>query len=162
VKKLFSILLLLIYLPAISGVSVDSFYCCGELSSVQFHLGTDAEASNSLKKSDTQKNHLNCCDHVVHSFKIQDAQQQSSAELALTIPVLQPALIPPSSTAFIQVVQKSDDANNAYLKSRPPLWGNLPLFIRDESFLIWKFSFSCWKGFLCINRRRTDGKYSFV
>lgn len=135
-KKLFSILLLLIYLPAISGVSVDSFYCCGELSSVQFHLGMDAEASNSLKKSDTLKDHLNCCDHIVHSFKIQDAQRQSASELDLTAPVLQPAFIPSSQMAFIQVLPELDNADNTYLKSRPPLWGNLLLFIRDESFLI--------------------------
>jgi len=136
VKKLFSILLLLIYLPAVGGVSVDSFYCCGKLSSVHFHFGEDAAASNTLKKYRSQHNHLNCCEHIVQSFKIQDAQQQSTGDTDLHIAVLQPALAPFFLTVPVRVLSEAGSHNKAYLKSRPPLWGTLPLFIRDESFLI--------------------------
>jgi len=136
VKKLFSILLLFIYLPAVSGVSVDSFYCCGKLSSVHFHLGEDAAASNTLKKYRSQNDHLNCCEHIVQSFKIQDAQQQSTGDTDLHIAVLQPALSPFFLTIPVRVLSEAGSYNKAYLKSRPPIGDSLPLFISDESFLI--------------------------
>lgn len=133
-KRIVSILLLLIYLPAVSGVSVDSFYCCGDLASIQFQLGTDKGASKTPNSSESPKVNLGCCNHVIHSFRIQDPQQQTSFKVSFNTPTLSAVLIPMYKEIQNAIAYKT--ITNTYLKSPPPLLGDIPLFIRDESFLI--------------------------
>jgi len=136
VKKIVSILLILIYLPAVSGVTVDSFYCCGNLASVNFQLGSDEAASNTSNPSESSKVNLGCCNHVIHSFRIQNQQQQTSFRISFNASNLSPVLIPFCVRKLNNAEYEIHTGDYDYLKSPPPLLGNLPLFIRNESFLI--------------------------
>lgn len=82
-KKILVIILLLLYLPAISGVAVNKFYCCGKIASVRIQI---------LSKMDLhpgQNEGSNCCNDVINFFKVQDAQQVSSLSMAIHVPILQ-------------------------------------------------------------------------
>lgn len=82
-KKILVIVLLLLYLPAISGVAVNKFYCCGKIASVRIQI---------LSKMDLhpgQNEGSDCCNDVINFFKVHDAQQPSVSNIALHPPVLQ-------------------------------------------------------------------------
>jgi len=127
-KKLASISLLLFYLLSISGVNIRSFYCCGEIASVRITY-TPPPNRHSPKDADN-----NCCNDVTHFFKIHDAQQVAITDFFFTPPVLQ---IPILSRAFVLIIGVEQTAlNHSFVSQFPPGRTALPLFIRNESFLI--------------------------
>lgn len=127
-KKLASISLLLFYLLSIGGVSVHSFYCCGEMTSVRI---TYAPPPNQHSPKGTNNN---CCNDVTHFFKIHDAQQVATTDFSFTSPVLQVPILSPTLVLIIGVEQTA--LNHSLVSQFPPGRTALPLFIRNESFLI--------------------------
>ena len=127
-KKLASISLLFFYLLGIGGVNVHSFYCCGEIASVRI---TYTPPPNQHSPKDTNNN---CCNNVTHFFKIHDAQQAATTDFSFTSPVLQVPMLSPSLVLIIGVEQTA--LNHSLVSQFPPERTALPLFIRNESFLI--------------------------
>ncbi len=129
-KRLLVIPLLLFYLTGMSGISVNSFYCCGRLSSVKiaFEGAYNSHTSKSAKKG--------CCDNITHFYKVNDAQQISTQNFSFQAPVLQIHFLPAAAIDFIaHSFAKAAKTNSRVLHS-PPLSTTLPLFILNESFLI--------------------------
>lgn len=129
-KKLLVIPLLLFYLICMSGVSVNSFYCCGRLSSVRISF---EGAYGSLSSKTTKRD---CCNNITHFYKVNAAQQPSIQNYHFKTPVLQ---IPASQIPGIDLLTSllaQNAKGNVHILHSPPLLTTLPLFIRNDSFLI--------------------------
>lgn len=128
-KKLLAIVLLLFYLPAISGVAISKHFCCGKIASVKIQLAMQEGIDHSPVKD------KNCCNDISHFFKIRDPQQVSVSNISCKAPVL-------SVPAFTNVVnliffsnEESTSVNSDFFHSPPPRTTQ-PLFVRNEAFLI--------------------------
>jgi len=66
-KKAFTILLLIIYTTASSGVSIKQFYCCGKLKSVSFAFKQDVK-----EKCHKGSEKSGCCENKYHTLKVKD------------------------------------------------------------------------------------------
>ncbi|MBS1645128.1 MAG: hypothetical protein JST36_08845 [Bacteroidetes bacterium] len=112
-KKLLTLAMLFCYLTATSGVTLDYFYCCGELSGVSVALADDhGSDDNCSKKSD-------CCKHQKVFKKISIDQRYAeqaplmlSAVLHLSTPVQ--AFSNTAPTFFGKTIDK------AFFYDRPP------------------------------------------
>ena len=128
-KKLGTIVFLLLYLLSLSGVSVSSHYCYGRLASVSIQLNSDAGGQSS------HKDKKGCCTNITHFFKVHDAQQPSISNANFNAPTLQLHTILPVINAWA-ALYSPDRPHNTFFFQSPPLQTSLPLFIRNESFLI--------------------------
>lgn len=126
-KKLSSIVLLLLYTMSISGLAIDSHFCCGELASVQIEYAPTHCAPSS------DDGNGDCCKDISCFFKIHDVQYPTVLNFSFKTPVLNtPSLLLPVAFDFTKEQNASD---YAYFHSPPPQT-TLPLFIRHEVFLI--------------------------
>jgi hypothetical protein len=75
-KKILSILLIVIYSTASLGMSVKEFYCCGKLTSVTVSLASDNTESTSCAK---EMKDCGCCKTKSHCLKVKDNHVASVA-----------------------------------------------------------------------------------
>ncbi|KIO78897.1 hypothetical protein TH53_00885 [Pedobacter lusitanus] len=71
-KRILSILLLMIYTTASFGFSVKQFYCCGQLKSVSLTL---KQAVNEQCSKGNEKD--GCCKNQFHNLKVKDSHTVS-------------------------------------------------------------------------------------
>lgn len=131
VKKLFAILLLVLYVPATSGMTINSFYCCGRLASVKIQMMPNAETNG------IHSNHDNCCDNTTQFFKVHDAQQPSISDIVLHASILPFSAPLPVGSFFLSLhnpVRK--DAPLLFWFHSPPLSSATASYIKNCSFLI--------------------------
>ncbi len=75
-KKVLAIFILAVYTLGITGVGVDTYFCCGKVTSVNL----ESALSSSLKNTSHETGR--CCKNVKHFFKVRDSHQQPSNEMA--------------------------------------------------------------------------------
>ncbi|QTE56438.1 HYC_CC_PP family protein [Mucilaginibacter rubeus] len=108
-KKIISILLVFAYAISVYGVSVNKFYCCGQLSTVSIAKITQLNCPN---KSDPS-----CCKTTKQEFKIKDnhvfAKASSIAHIQFAVVIAE---------YFIQIPAESIGIKNAraYNSHAPP------------------------------------------
>lgn len=78
-KKLFSILILLVYLPAMAGVGFSTHYCYGERGETHAF----SVSKHPCCCSPEQEEENNCCSDEIKLVKLQDNQHQSQHRLLL-------------------------------------------------------------------------------
>jgi hypothetical protein len=127
-KKLLAIVLLLFYLPAISGVAISKHFCCGKIASVKIQLAAEQCGHHS------QSEDKNCCNDISHFFKIHAPQQISVSNISCKAPVL-PVPVFMHALSLIFVNESPTSVNNNFLHS-PPLRTTSPLFLSNSVFLI--------------------------
>ncbi|MFX1705668.1 hypothetical protein PV783_17000 [Chitinophaga sp. CC14] len=128
-KKIFAILLLIIYTTASAGFSIKQFYCCGKLKSVSFTFsqGTKEKCSKGNEKD-------GCCQNKYHTLKVKDNHiaaddfarpAQHFADLHISAPFYQ-------SPDFIVLKQ----INTANPGNAPPLHYGVPVYIFNCTYRI--------------------------
>ena len=125
-KKLAVIPFLFLYVLSMSGVSVSAHYCCGKIASVRVSFAADKCASDKNKR---------CCNDITHFIKVRSSQQSAVSDITFNEPTLQLHTILPVINAWAALYSPNRTHNNFFFQS-PPLQTRLPLFIRNESFLI--------------------------
>jgi hypothetical protein len=129
VKKLFAILLFLIYLPATTGLAVNSFYCCGKLASVDIQMAPKKAAAGKEGKQG------NCCNNTTSFFKVHDFQQSSVFDIVIHSPVVQiPAILPAPRHLLGPNFSWKDSQLFGF--HSPPLLDATASYIRNSCFLI--------------------------
>ena len=82
-KKLASIILLLVYGLSSSGMTIQFHYCCGKLKNVQ--LSPISEKQCGMKHSSSKK----CCDDKKVELKLKsDQRTEATAKFNFSVPVL--------------------------------------------------------------------------
>jgi hypothetical protein len=127
-KKLFIILIMLVYGLSSSGMSVSLHFCCGKLDDVSF----SAQKEKSCAKDDESFSKKRCCDDKHLEFKLKSDQEPSSkwiqAYKQLTTPLI-------TSASYIFWQPQHQPVNE--LATGPPLkTPALPLFIKNCVFRI--------------------------
>lgn len=128
-KKVLAILILLLYLPAVSGMAINLFYCCGELASVNVQLISNAHEQHAPDGKD------NCCKNNIHYFKVHDAQQAAVSGATIKAPVLSLDFMLPPLGAMANLCTPGHTGNNFFFNT-PPLQTTVPLFLENRILLI--------------------------
>lgn len=128
-KKLLVILILVIYLPAISGMAINSFYCCGKLASVRIQLISNTGGGHNPNENG------NCCENNMQYFKVHDAQQASVSEASVKAPVLSLNFRLPLIEAGTGLYSLSHTHKGSFLHS-PPIRTSVSLFLQNRNLLI--------------------------
>jgi hypothetical protein len=125
-KKILSILLIMIYGTATFGMSVKEFYCCGKLKSVSVSF-------NIFSKSKQTKDD-GCCKTKYHSAKVKDNHIASdkvvfNAKKIVVAPVNFNILVP-----FVFANQKIVLSNE--INGPPILYERVPVYILNCNYRI--------------------------
>ena len=128
VKKITIILLLGIYSLSTLGLSLKSFYCCGNLKSVTVSITQDEQ-----QKCANDDGMSNCCKTKYQFFKVKDNYVAGDV---LSAPALHFCYLH-LFTSFFQVItypsQKNEVAN---LSNAPPLLHTVPDYIFNCVFRV--------------------------
>ena len=129
VKKSSSIILLLLFLTANSGMAVNLHWCGGKLSSVEFNIDKKSKCGCS---KETMK--PNCCEDSSFQLKASDEFSKTTYESNLKKPIIKVAFLLNYYRAFLfsNIVKLEQHE----FEIPPPLIPKEPLFIRTGSFLI--------------------------
>ena len=125
-KRTALILLTAIYLISCVGMSVNRFYCCGNLTSTTFSYGASDNSSQSGNKN-------KCCGHEKQSFKVKDSHvTTASISLDHPLPVIALSFIsmvnePVVSTLHTQIVYKGN---------APPGHSDIPAYTLNCTYRI--------------------------
>ncbi|MBB5635024.1 hypothetical protein HDF26_002249 [Pedobacter cryoconitis] len=123
-KKVLSILLLLIYTTASFGFSVKQFYCCGQLKSVSFTLKQDLN-----EKCSKGNEGGGCCKNQFHNLKVKDshvASDEFGSPAKYFSDLHIPALITFYQGPSLAILEQISIANPT---NAPPLHGGVPIYI---------------------------------
>jgi hypothetical protein len=122
-KKVLSILLIIIYSTATFGMSVKEFYCCGKLKTISVSFNNaDKVTSEKLTKND------GCCKTKYHVSKIKDNHVSSNVATLAAKHFTHPEVIFPA----LDILPVSDvqfQESNAIHGPPPLLHGNTPIYI---------------------------------
>jgi hypothetical protein len=125
-KRTALILLTAIYMVSCVGMSVNRFYCCGKLASVDYTYGAGDNTSQAGKKD-------KCCDHQLQSFKVKDSHfSAASFSLNHPVPVIVSSFVnlvnePVVSILHMQIVYKGN---------APPGHLDIPVYALNCAYLI--------------------------
>ena len=127
-KKIFAILLMLVYGLSSTGATVHLHYCCGKLDDISF--SQKAKKSCTTTKAAVCKK--NCCDNKHIELKLK-ADQEPAAKWVQSFKLLQAPAIPAvSDVTFINRQQPV----NEYATGPPLLLSTVPIFIQYGVFRI--------------------------
>lgn len=127
-KKIIAILLLSIYSISTLGLSLKSFYCCGDLKSVTVSVTQD-EQQNCANDDGTS----DCCKTKYQFFKVKDNHVAADV---ISTPVLHFINLH-LFTPFFQIINyPSEEVFTTYLSNAPPLLHTVPDYIFNCVFRI--------------------------
>jgi hypothetical protein len=128
-KKIFSIILMLLYIIPAVGVNVKFHYCGGELSSVSHRL---LETKSCLCNPNKMKK--GCCEDKQQSFKLDDNQQKANV---ITPNLYIPLYIASTTTAIYPVpaIFKSVERTD-YVIYNPPEYYKRDIYLQNCVFRI--------------------------
>ena len=127
-KKITAILLLSLYSLSTLGVSLKSFYCCGNLKSVTVSITQDEQ-----QKCATDDGTSDCCKTKYQFFKVKD--NHVTADIIST-PVLHFIYLHLFTPAFQFINYSSEEDYAANLSNGPPLLHTVPDYIFNCVFRI--------------------------
>jgi len=119
VKKITTIVLAVIYLVSSFGISINRFYCCGELQSQNIGVALFNKATP--KDND-------CCKHTQTVIKVKDSHEQTAAGNSVLVSAVHLPITPflPASYALSGIESTASNFSNG-----PPLrLKAIPLYIR--------------------------------
>jgi hypothetical protein len=127
-KKLFIILIMLVYGLSSSGMSVNLHFCCGKLDDISF----SSQKEKGCTKDEDSFSKKRCCDDKHLEFKLKSDQEPSTKWIQtykqLTAPIF-------TTASYIFWQPQHQPVNE--LATGPPLGASrLPLFIRNRVFRI--------------------------
>ena len=125
-KRTALILLTAIYTVSCLGMSVNRFYCCGELASVSYSLGATENGDKSAKKD-------KCCDHQKQSLKLKDSHF-SAASFSLNHPL--PAIVPSFTSVVDEPVVIILHTKIVYKGNAPPGHSDIPIYTLNCAYRI--------------------------
>jgi hypothetical protein len=127
-KKLFIILIMLVYGLSSTGTSVNLHFCCGELDDISFSIPKEkscAKDHDSLSKK-------RCCDDKHLEFKLKADQEPSAKWIQAYKQFTAPSL---TTVSFLLWQPQHTPVNE--LATGPPLVASsLPIFIKNRVFRI--------------------------
>jgi hypothetical protein len=126
-KRIALILLTAIYIISCMGMSVNRFYCCGELALVTYTYGAGDNTSSPAGKKDK------CCDHQKQSFKVKDSHF-SAASFSLNHPV--PAIVPSFISLDNEPIVSILPAKIVYKGNAPPGHSDIPVYTLNCAYRI--------------------------
>ena len=129
-KKVFAILLTVIYLVPVSGASVHFHYCMGKMQ--KWSIGYDNSKDDCSICGMTQKK--GCCEDQHHS--IQTDKQYSVSSVSIAIPKI--AIEPLHHIEQFTSLNKTlHSISHSYLANAPPgRMQHIPIFIQNCSYRI--------------------------
>ena len=137
-KRIISLIIMVLYLLPALGITVSSHYCGGRLADVSL-FGSKPKMSCVCGVTAPKNNvHFKgkCCEQVVYSLKL-DNQQIKQSALDLKIP--DPGVLGEKHSDFLfvrnQVIVPSESALS-YTPDLPPGRFKEPIYIQNDSFLI--------------------------
>ncbi len=122
-KKIATILLLLIYTSTSFGLGIKQFYCCGKLktTSISFVQTSKDDCNKSESENCNDGNELKkCCKTEFHSFKVKDAHK-SAEEIFLSFKYVTEQ--PDYQLPVLPVITEQTLLNNYYTNAPPKLHG---------------------------------------
>ena len=127
-KKITAILLLSLYSLSTLGLSLKSFYCCGDLKSVTVSITQDEQkqCSNGDDTSD-------CCKTKYQFFKVKDSYVAADVENAPDFHFSDFHLI---YSSFQEINYSSQDIYFSHMINAPPLHHSIPDYIFNCVFRI--------------------------
>lgn len=126
-KKIFAILMILVYSLGTTGVAVAAHYCCGKLAEV--HIGYSLSSAGNRGME-------GCCRDVTHFYKVWDAQQHAVNDIQLHAPFIQTYLLLPVFEELSLLIQLQGRAFSDAHHSPPLLDGTTPRYIHLSVFRI--------------------------
>jgi hypothetical protein len=128
-KKVYIILITVIYFISTCGVSGTNFYCCGKLK--ETFLFTNKTPHNACKKDNTTKG---CCDNKVFFSKVKDDHAASSFINIVKANIS--SLLYSSFSSLIKIYKSTDDIHSLAILHEPPLLNAPPVYLSLKVFLI--------------------------
>jgi hypothetical protein len=129
VKKASTILLLLLFLIANSGMAVNLHWCGGKLSSVELNIDKKSKCECGKKSMKP-----NCCEDSSFHLKASDEYSKTTYECNLKQPVLKVAFL--LNIYWSITLTSALSFQNHQFEIPPPLITKEPLFVLTGSFLI--------------------------
>ncbi|UAY55385.1 HYC_CC_PP family protein [Arachidicoccus terrestris] len=133
-KKVFAVILSFVYFVAIGGVGMNLHYCCGVLDHAEFSYAGTSTAGNNSCGMESSFMGKNCCKNVHKQLKIERAQQNASniaVPAAYSFIAILPDFPEPTPLSF-----DVGEAKSSFLAHGPPLPNNIPVYLKNCSFLI--------------------------
>ena len=127
-KKITVILLFSIYSISTLGLSLKSFYCCGNLKSVTVTL-TEAQQHTCANDNGTS----DCCKNKYQFFKVKDNHVAADV---ISTPVLHFINLHLFTSPFEVIKYPSEEVYIAHLSNAPPLLHGVPDYIFNCVFRI--------------------------
>jgi hypothetical protein len=128
VKKIIAILLLSLYSLSTLGLSLKSFYCCGDLKSVTVSITQDEQ-----QKCRNDDGMSDCCKTKYQFFKVKDNHVAGDIISAPVLHFLNVHLFPSS---FQIINYPSQEVYSANPSNAPPLLHTVPDYIFNCVFRI--------------------------
>lgn len=128
VKKIIAILLLSLYSLSTLGLSLKSFYCCGNLESVTVSI-----SQNEQKTCANENGKSDCCKTKYQFFKVKDNHVTADV---ISTPVLHFINLHLFTSPFEVINNPSKEIHVAHLSNAPPLIHGIPDYIFNCVFRI--------------------------
>ena len=124
-KRIAVILLVIIYSASVYGITINKFYCCGKLTSINLYAGH-------LSKSDDKAAGSGCCKTTKENFKVKDNHFSVKTDLNLknSFALITPVFFVPASQEILSLREVS-----AYNSQAPPIQRD-PLYILYSNYRI--------------------------
>lgn len=127
-KKLIAILLFSIYSISILGLSLKSFYCCGNLESVTVSI-----SQHEQKTCANDDGTSDCCKTKYQFFKVKDNHVAADV---ISTPVLHFINLHLFAPSFQVINYSSEEVFAAHISNTPPLLHTVPDYIFNCVFRI--------------------------
>jgi hypothetical protein len=128
VKKIIAILLLSLYSLSTLGLSLKSFYCCGNLESVTVSISQHVQNTGANKDGTS-----NCCKTKFQILKVKDNHVAGDV---VNAPALHFCYLHLFTSSFRIIKFPSQEIYVAHLSNAPPLIHTVPNYIFDCDFRI--------------------------
>ncbi|MCU7548765.1 hypothetical protein OCK74_06530 [Chitinophagaceae bacterium LB-8] len=127
-KKLFIILLMLVYGLSSTGTSINLHFCCGKLDGISFSTPNE----KSCAKDQVSLSKKRCCDDKHLEFKLKADQEPSAKWVQAYKQLATPSL----ATVTACFWQPQHQPVNELATGPPLITSSLPLFIKNRVFRI--------------------------
>ena len=131
VKKIIAILLISVYSVSTLGLSLKSFYCCGELKSVTVSI-----TQHEQQKCTNDDGMSDCCKTKYQFFKVKDNHVAGDV---ISTPLLHHINLHLFSSSFPIINHISQEIYSVNLSNSPPPFHSVPNYIFNCVFRIWFF-----------------------
>ena len=130
-KKITAILLLSLYSLSTLGISLKSFYCCGDLESI-----TLSSTQNEKKQCANGDNTSDCCKTKYQYLKVKDSHVTADVIHTPDIHFINLHL---NYASFQSINYSSQDIYISHQSNAPPLLHSVPDYIFNCVFRVWLF-----------------------